>query len=40
MSKNAICLITLVPKQPFLDFLHNFINYDIYVAIQKLHLYK
>ena len=33
MSQNAICLITLTPKVEFLDFLHSFMNYDIYVIV-------
>ena len=30
---SAICLVTLVPNEIYLDFLNKFKNYDIYVII-------
>jgi hypothetical protein len=33
MNTNAICLITFRPNEIYLNFLHTFSNYDIYVII-------
>ena len=33
MKKEAICLIVNKPNTIYLDFLNNFVNYEIYVII-------